>query len=36
MHKLAFLVPVEDAEIVKQAVFEADADRIWMCESVYF
>lgn len=28
MYKLAFFVPIEDAESVKQAVFEAGAGRI--------
>ena len=36
MYKLAFFVPVEDADSVKQAVFEAGAGRIGVYESVCF
>ncbi len=36
MYKLAFFVPVEDAESVKQAVFEAGAGRIGVYENVCF
>ena len=36
MYKLAFFVPVEDANSVKQAVFEAGAGRIGVYENVCF
>ena len=36
MYKLAFFVPVEDAESVKQAVFEAGAGRVGAYENVCF
>lgn len=36
MYKLAFFVPVEDAESVKRAVFEAGAGRMGEYENVCF
>lgn len=36
MYKLAFFVPIEDAESVKQAVFEAGAGRIGNYEHACF
>jgi len=36
MYKMAFYVPVEDAESVKRAVFEAGAGRIGVYENVCF
>ncbi|TVP49036.1 MAG: NGG1p interacting factor NIF3 [Halomonas sp.] len=36
MYKLAFYVPIDDAESVKRAVFEAGAGRIGVYEHVCF